>query len=249
MIGRRFLCGWVFVCAGAAPAFAGPPFVTDDPVPVAYQAWEINSALSATVTRGGAGLAAPSEDVNYGVWPGVQLHVQPQFGAVWGASASQAGFGDTQIGAKIRLTGADGSGWMPMVSLYPIFLAPTGSAARGLGAGTGRAFLPVWAAKRFGKWIVDGGVGYSIDPGPNGRNAWFAGGLLLYQLTDAWQLGGEVFQQTAQSRGGRAAPGFNLGGSFDLSATYHVLFSAGQGLANVAATNRFSTYLALQVTF
>ena len=232
-----------------APALAGPPFVTDDPVPVAYQGWEINTALSSTLVRGGGGLAVPSIDANYGIVPGVQLHVQPQVSAVWDRSGSQAGFGDTQIGAKIRLVDDDKSGWMPMVSIYPIFTAPTGNAARGLEAGTGRVFLPVWAAKTFGRWIVDGGVGLSIDPGPLGRDAWFAGGLLLYQFTDALQLGGELFQQTAQTRGARNAPGFNIGGSYDLSAMYHVLFSAGQGVANVAVTNRFSSYVALQVTF
>jgi hypothetical protein len=37
----------------AAPARAGPPFVTDDPVPVAYQGWEINCALLGTAVQGG----------------------------------------------------------------------------------------------------------------------------------------------------------------------------------------------------
>jgi hypothetical protein len=41
-------------------------------------------------------------------------------------------------------------------------------------------FLPVWVDKTFGKWIVDGGVGYSINPGAQRRNSWFAGALLLY---------------------------------------------------------------------
>ncbi len=232
-----------------ASALAGPPFVTDDPVPVDYQGWEINNALIGTLVRGGGVAGLPSIDANYGAWPGIQLHLQPQIAVVWGPGNTQAGFGDTQIGAKIKLQDEDKDGWMPMVSIYPIFTAPTGSAARGLGTGMGRTFLPVWADKTFGKWIVDGGVGYSINPGSAGKNAWFVGGLVLYQLTDALQLGGEIFLQTAQAPGARDSPGFNLGGSYDLSHTYHVLFSAGQGLANQSATNRFSFYLALQTTF
>jgi hypothetical protein len=143
----------------------------------------------------------------------------------------------------------DKNGWLPMVSIYPIFTAPTGDASRGLGDGSGRMFLPVWVDKSFGKWIVDGGVGITIGHGSGGRNAGFVGGLLLYQVTDALQLGGEVFLQTAEVRGAPDAPGFNLGGSYDLSRTYHLLFSAGRGLAHQAATNQFSYYLALQVTF
>jgi hypothetical protein len=249
MKGRHCLWSGVLVCTAALPALAGPPFVTDDPAPVAYQGWEINNALTTTLVRDGAMLAIPSIDANYGALPGVQLHVQPQFNAVWNGTGTEAGFGDTQFGAKIRLLDDDKQGWMPMVSTYPIVTAPTGNASRGLGAGRARIFLPVWAAKSFGKWIVDGGVGYSIDEGPLGKNAWFAGGLVLYQVTDVLQLGGEMFQQTALFRGGRNAPGFNLGGSYDLSATYHLLFSAGQGLMNVPATNRFSSYVAIQVTF
>jgi hypothetical protein len=71
----------------------------------------------------------------------------------------------------------------------------------------------------------------------------------VYQVTEKLQLGGEIFFQTPQASGDRSAPGFNLGGSYDLNSTYHLLFSAGEGLANQAVTNRLSTYLAVQVTF
>ena len=223
--------------------------MTDDPVPVSLGNWEINNALVGTLLRGGGVAGLPSIDVNYGIFSGVQLHLQPQFAVAWGPGGTAAGIGDTQIGAKIKLLDDDPHGWRPMVSLYPIVTAPTGSAPRGLGAGSVHAFLPVWAAKSFGKWSVDGGAGYSPSAGRNGRDAWFVGGLVQYQCTRALQLGGELFEQTAQRSGGRSAPGFNLGGSYDLSRLYHLLFSAGRGLANVSATNRLAGYLALQVTF
>ena len=231
------------------PSRAGPPFVTDDPVPVEYGGWEINVASTMTLASGATGAALPSLDINYGAVPGVQLHIQPQVAFVWGAQGREAGFGDTELGAKIRLLDEDARGWRPMVSLYPIFTAPTGDARRGLGLGTGRLFLPVWADKTFGKWIVDGGAGYRINPGGQGRNAWFAGGILLYQFTQALQLGGEVFQQTAERAGDRNAPGFNLGGSYDLSRHTHLLLSAGRGLGRATSVNRFSGYFALQLTF
>ena len=166
-------------------AFAGPPFVTDDPVPVDAQGWEINNALTGTLVRGGGVAGLPSIDANYGIWPGIQLHLQPQIAVVWGPDGTQAGVGDTQIGAKIRLLDEDRDGGMPMVSIYPTFTAPAGNATRDLGTGVGRKFLPVWADKIFGKWIVDAGAGYAINPGSAGKNAWLVGGLLLYQFTDA----------------------------------------------------------------
>ena len=180
--------------------------------------------------------------------PGVQLHLQPQVAVNWGPAGTESGIGDTQVGAKIRLTEEDKQGWLPAIAVYPIVTAPTGSAARGLGTGHPSVLLPVWIDKTFGKWVLDGGIGYSVNPG-QGRNAWFVGGIALYQLTAALQLGGEAYLQTAAVSGAKNTPAFNLGGSYDLNATYHVLFSAGQGLANVSATDRFAYYLALQVTF
>jgi hypothetical protein len=223
--------------------------VTDDPVPVDHGHWEINIALTGTLLHGGVALSLPSVDANYGALPGVQLHIQPQLALVSDPSGTEVGAGDTQIGAKIRLIDEDKSGWIPMVSVYPIYTAPTGNAERGLGAGVGQTFLPVWAEKTFGKWSVDAGAGTSIDPGADGSNAWFAGGILLYQFTAVLQLGGELFLQTAQTRAARNTAGFNLGGTYDVSSTYHLLFSAGRGLVNGADENRLSCYLALQLTF
>ena len=236
-------------CVLPAGAFAGPPFVTDDPVPVDYQGWEVNTALTGTAVRVGGITSVPSIDINYGAFPGVQLHAQPQAVVIGSSAGRQVGIGDTQLGAKIRLIDEDKQGWVPMVSLYPIFTVPTGNARRGLGTGQAETFLPVWADKTIGKWILDGGASLDINPGGHGLNAVFVGGLLLYQFTEAFQLGGEAFLQTAQMRGERNAPGFNLGGSYDLNKTCHLLFSAGQGLANVSTTNRASFYLGLQVTF
>ena len=232
-----------------AAALAGPPFVTDDPVPVDLHGWEINNAVSVITARDGTGAALPSIDINYGVLPGVQLHLQPQISANWGRTAAQAGIGDTQAGAKIRLLDEDRQGWAPMVSLYPIVTAPSGNAHRGLGTGTTAIFAPIWVDKTFGKWTVDGGGGPTVTRGQGMQTAWFAGALLLYQVNEPLALGGEVFQQTSILRGGRSAPGFNLGGSYDFTHTYHALFSAGRGLANQSETNRLAAYLALQVTF
>jgi hypothetical protein len=55
--------------------------------------------------------------------------------------------------------------------------------------------------------------------------------------------------QTAQEPDARDSSAFNLGGQYDLTDDYHLLFSAGRGLANPATTNRLSAYLALQVIY
>jgi hypothetical protein len=232
-----------------APALAGPPFVTDDPEPVELHKWEINLALTGTAAGGGGVAALPGVDANYGLAPELQLQFQPQLSVAWGASGTEIGVGDIELGLKYRFVREDKQGWRPMVAVFPSVTLPTGNPQRGLGSGNGQAFLPVWVEKNIGKWTLDGGAGYRIDPGADNRNAWFVGGLLLYQLTEKLQLGGELFRQGAELRGGKTAAGFNLGGSLVLTEEYNVLFSAGTGVANQIATDRFSGYLALQVAF
>jgi len=233
----------------ALPSQAGPPFVTDDPEPPELGHWEINSAVAGTLVHGGASASLPVVDANYGGAPGLQLHIQPQMAYVRTPEGTQYGFGDLEVGAKYRFIDEDEDGWMPAVAVYPLFEIPTGDRGRGLGAGVGRTFLPVWAEKTIGKWTVYGGGGYGINPGAAGKNNWRIGGVALYQFTEKLQFGGEAFFQTAAAPGDGDAPGFNLGGSYVLTEDLNLLFSAGRGLANASENNRFSGYLGLQVIY
>ncbi|HEX4504839.1 MAG TPA: transporter [Alphaproteobacteria bacterium] len=237
------------IMISALPAHAGPPFVTDDPEPPEYGTWEINSALAGTLAHGGGDAALPVIDANYGALPDLQLHIQPQMAYVRTPEGTHFGFGDLEIGAKYRFIEEDADGWVPMVAFYPLFEIPTGDRRRALGAGVGRTLLPIWAQKTLGKWTVYGGGGYGINPGADGKNAWLAGVVALYQFTEKLQFGGEVYLQTAEAPGDKDAPGFNLGGSYGLAEDLNLLFSAGCGLANASENNRFSGYLGLQVIY
>jgi len=247
-------CPWLARLAAVAllvaspTASAGPPFVTDDPEPVDPNTWEVNYALTGTLMRDGGDGSLPLVDANYGAMPGLQLHIQPQLAIAHSNGRTHFGIGDTEIGVKYRLIEEDDNGWVPLVSVYPLMQLPTGSTRRGLGEGTVRTFLPIWAQKTIDRWTIYGGGGYGINPG-GGKNAWFVGGVALYQVTETLQLGGELFLQTAEAPGYPDAPGFNLGGSYELSENFRLLFSAGSGFANRAETNQFSGYVALQVKY
>ena len=245
------IVGWTAaaILMSALPAHAGPPFVIDDPEPPEYGKWEIISAVTGAVVRGGGNAALPVIDANYGGAPGLQLHIQPQMTYDHSPEGTHYGFGDLEVGAKYRFIDEDENGWVPMVASYPLFELPTGDKKRGLGTSTTRTFLPIWAQKTIGKWTVYGGGGYGINPGAEGKNAWRFGGVALYQFTEKLQFGGEVYQQTAEMRGDTDAPGFNLGGNYKLAEDINLLFSAGRGLANASENNRFSGYLGLQVIY
>jgi hypothetical protein len=164
----------------------------------------------------------------------------------------------SEIGAKYRFLPAAETDWRPQIAFYPFVDFPTGNTDRNLGTGATHAFFPIWLQKDFGKWTIYGGGGYWINPGPDNQNFWFAGCVLQYQFTDHLALAGEVFHQTASMTSGPDSPGFplgsrnttgfNVGGTYDINTTYHILFSIGRGLDNTV-TNDLSYYLALQLKY
>ena len=243
----------VLLCAAAlsgVPAWAGPPYRTDDPEPVEYQHWEVYQFSAATHVAGDTAGVLPGLEVNYGAAPNLQLHaIVPMVFDAPGGGSMHYGYGDTELGAKYRFIEEDDKGWRPMVGVFPLIEAPTGDASKGLGAGHTREFLPLWLQKSFGSWTTYGGAGYWINPGAGNNNYWFAGWLLQRQVTKELALGGELFHQSADRVGGKDSTGFNLGAVYDLTENHHLLFSAGRGVQNASSSNAFSYYVALLVTF
>lgn len=228
----RLLAAVCFLAAlgGMAPALAGPPFITDDPEPVDLGHWEVYGFSYGAGGRGDATGLGPSLEVNYGAAPGLQLHVIGGFAYDDQPGGHlQMGPSDTELGTKLRFVNPGDDDWYPQIGIFPLVEMPTGNAKRGLGAGYWQEFLPIWLQKNWGRWTTYGGGGYWINPGPGNRSYWFAGWLLQRQLTDDFAFGGEMFHQTASTVGGRASSGFNLGGIYDFTERYHLLFSAGRG--------------------
>src|SRR5579862_4574393 len=99
-------------------AYAGPPYVTDDPEPVDYQHWEFYIASIDQKVRGDWSGTAPHFEINYGVVPNVQLHLivplacdVPPFGA------AHYGVGDIELGSKIRFLHE--TNWIPEAAIFP----------------------------------------------------------------------------------------------------------------------------------
>ena len=60
-------------CLAAAPAHAGPPFITDDPEPVDLGHWEVYGFSAGTHTAADTGGTLGGIEVNYGAAPNLQL--------------------------------------------------------------------------------------------------------------------------------------------------------------------------------
>ena len=236
----------LFLClCSARIAFAGPPFVTDDPEPVEYQHWEIYLASLPTHDQGGWSGTLPHLEINYGVVPDLQLHlIAPvAFSAPKGGS-THFGYGDTELGVKYRFLKE--TDCLPQIGIFPLVELPSGDHARGLGSGNTDVFLPIWIQKKFGKWTTYGGGGYWINLGQDNRNWWFAGWLLQRQMTEHLTLGTEIFHDTAQQWNGSSDTIVNGGGIWDLSDRYHILFSAGHTFQGPSS---YIGSVAIQITF
>jgi hypothetical protein len=243
------LLGATSASLASTSALAGPPFITDDPEPVDFRAWEINYGLTYLHAAGASAGSLPSVDINYGVYPGVQLHLQPQAAYGPNGAARAYGVGDTELGVKYRLTEKtdDKRGWM--LAIYPMLELPTGSAKRGLGTGAYSMYLPVWAQTTRGNWTVFGGGGYRRDWRTGAKNSWAGGMSALYQISERLQLGGELFGTTRNTEAGRAATGVNVGGIYGLGGGLSLLFSAGHGTRDAQASNQGAVYLGLRSAF
>jgi hypothetical protein len=226
-------------------AWAGPPFITDDPEPVPLHHWEIYLASQTAHDAGGWSGTSPHVEVNYGALPDLQLHlIAPIAYSAPAHENSHVGLGDVELGAKYRFF--EETDWRPQIGVFPLVELPTGDADRNLGAGQTQLFLPVWLQKSAGKWTTYGGGGYWINPGADNRNWWFMGWLLQYQLRPDLAIGTEIFHETAQQVGGDSDTKLNIGVIFDFNENNHLIFSGGPVIQGPSG---FQTYLAYQITF
>jgi len=230
-------------------ALAGPPFRTDDPVPVDYEHGELYLFATGTQAKGTNEGVAPGIEANYGFLPNAMLHVILPGAYSREDGHTNWGYGDTEIGLKYRFLDGGPEGTGLMAGIFPLVVVPTGDKGQGLGGGETQVFLPLWLQKDFGPWTTYGGGGYWVNPGSGNKDYWFAGWLLQRQVTDHLVLGGEVFYQSADTLDSVDSTGFNLGGIYDFSSQQHVLFSVGTGIQNASETNSFSYYLGYQYTF
>jgi hypothetical protein len=229
-------------------ASAGPPFVTDDPDTTDYKHWEIDFFSTYSNTAGGDFAQVPALEVDYGLVPDVQLHaIAPLTYSRAPGGSAQYGYGDTELGVKYRFFHETDS--LPEIGVFPLVEAPTGNSGRGLGNGQTQIFAPLWLQKSFGKdkeWTTFGGGGFWYNPGEDHRNFYRFGWELQRDLTEHLTLGAEIYHETPMFGGDHGHTAFNVGGYLNFDEHHHMLFSVGR---DIDGPNRFSCYLAYQLTF
>jgi hypothetical protein len=226
-------------------AWAGPPYITDDPEPVEFQHWEVYIASLLNHSQGVTTTSAPHVEVNYGAVTNLQLHIIAPLGlSVPEQGPKHYGYGDTELGFKYRFIQETTN--CPQIGTFPLLEVPTGNPHLGLGTGQLDAFLPIWIQKSWDPWLTYGGGGYWINPGAGNHNWWYAGWMLQRQVTTNLAVGVELYHETAQSTTFRDNTDFNIGAIYDFSEHHHLLLSGGHSFQGQGA---FQTYIAFQFTF
>lgn len=233
------------VVLAPVPAFAGPPYQTDDPETVEYQHWEFYIASQYRHDKDGDTATLPHVEINYGVIPNVQLHlIVPLVYNSPSGEASHYGLGDVELGVKFRFI--QESEWIPMVGTFPFIEIPTGNQNEGLGNGKAQYFIPLWLQKSWGPWTSYGGGGYWINPGDGNKDWWFWGWQVQREISKALAVGAELIYRTADVDNGDNSFGYNIGAVINITENHHLLFSAG---SDISGPNRFSCYVGYQFTF
>lgn len=244
---RASLWFCLLIVVFADSALGGPPFRTDDPVPIGFRHGEIYLFSSAVADGSGFGGIGPALEINYGALPDVHLHIvmplafsKPRDGRL------RAGYGDTELGVKYRFV--DQTDALPDIATFPLVEVPTGNASRSLSNGKPQVYLPLWLQKDIGKWTIYGGAGYWMNPGPGNRNWKFSGLLVQYNFSNDFFLGAEIFHQTPSSDSTPANTGLHVGGGIPVAQNFQLIFSADAG-NGITSYKHFAYYIGLYHEF
>ena len=226
MAKRLGLAALVLLCAVSRAWAQGPPFQTDDPVPVELHHYEfyIFGALDGTPVE--KDVTGPAIEFNWGAIPRVQLHAILPLGVVdpsnnpafapAGVGSRAFGLIDTELGVKIAFIKE--SKFVPQIGSFTMFEIPTGSVDKGLGVGKVWYRLPLWAQKNFGPWLIDGGGGETVVRQVGYRNFRYAGFLVKYTFGERLELGSEAFYHGPEGVGTPQTLATTL---VDTGAVYH----------------------------
>jgi hypothetical protein len=235
------LLAGICILAGPTAAFAGPPFLTDDPEPTEAGQWEIYGPLLEGEGLGPDYEGSAGVEINYGAAPNLQITVGLPVAFAHDSSGMSWAAGDVAVSAKYRFYNDKQAGLQ--IAAFPGMTIPTASG--GMGAGRVTGLLPIWFQKDSGKWSVFGGGGYAINPGPGKRDYWTGGLALSRQFSDKLLLGVEADRSGADTVGGMGSTSLGIGAIYQLKAPFRLLASGGPSFADSGGPAGFHFFLAL----
>jgi hypothetical protein len=249
------ICLLLFCLSMAVVALGqGPPFLTDDPVPVDLHHYELYLFGAVDAGPSEVDSTGPAVEFNWGALPRTQLHfVLPLSGIVPRSLTGpddprHFGLGDAEVGIKYAFVLQ--TKHHPQIGIFPMFELPTGNYPKGLGVGRVWYKAPLWMYKDLGQWTVDGGGGYQIVPQKDYRPFAYGAFLVERKLGRKLELGTEIFTHGGE---GGATPHPRSSTLLDVGGYYHLPVPGMELLAaygrSIAGPSQTYSYVALYWTW
>jgi Putative MetA-pathway of phenol degradation len=229
------------LAGAAAPAFAGPPYLNNDPAPTDKGGWEIYLFSTGEGHRSDADVDAGVE-VNYGPVENVQVSATlPLSFSHARHEGWDSGTGHVELGVKYRFFKDERSHFS--AAFFPKAVLPTST----LGHHEKTRFqFPIWLGKDFADGAsLFGGGGYTVNPNRGKRNFWQAGATFTQAVTKKFSLGAEIMHQGPDSVGGTSQTRAGIGSVMRLSKNYGLLASVGPTWADHRTGYHFYAALGL----
>lgn len=229
----------VFGSCVATVAWAGPPYLTDDPEPTPLHHYEIYAFASGSRIAGDFN-GLTGLDLNYGALPGVQLTatLPVDFSS---AAGSRTGFGDAEAGVKYRFYNDERR--KLSFAIFPRVIVPTARGSR-----RAALLLPLWGQVERGAWTIFGGGGLAIDTG-SGHRFGTGGVAVTHAFSDRVSAGAEVAHRSPDEAGARSYTALNFGATIGLWGPFALLVSGGPGVGHARDGGTYNVYAALAANF
>jgi len=243
---KAYLLLLLFLVAPLPALAQGPPYQTDDPVPVDYGHFEAYIFGGADGTPVEMDSTGPAFEFNWGAIPTIQLHVIVPLGAIVPSNnpaylpggQGPSAFGVTDIETGVKWAWLKETKHRPQIGTFTMFELPSGSYSKGLGVGKVWYKVPVWLQKNIGPWTLDGGAGETVVPQTQYKNFTYGSFLVKRDIIhNKLELGVEVFSHGAE---GYATPQIRGSTMIDVGGYYHFknpdhqfLFAYGHSVAGL----------------
>jgi hypothetical protein len=192
-------------------AWAGPPLITDDPVPAAWRHWEIVTPVTLESASGDNVAGVPLLDVNYG--GGRNLQLTGGAGVLWEnprGPETRLRLDGLELAAKWRFRTIGPENHQTQLAIFPRMIVPETDRWRSVGSALDWEVPLVWLQELDARTRLYGDlhVTWLHD---SERNPVFAGLAWERDASEQWTLTGEFFWESAETVGDASVSGFQLG--------------------------------------
>lgn len=221
-----FATSWGFL-----PAFAGAPFVTDDPEVLELGEGELT--VFSNLNKSNIIDDQPywnflAAELDICLFEDIQLSLMVPYSWADTTIHSAKGLGDIELGFTYRFFNE--TTYLPDMGIEPMMSVPTGNANLELGNGRIATQIPIWFQKTWGSWTTYFGGGWVFNTEPGDLNYPFAGWTIQNEINEKWTIGGEIYTQGADTSAGSAWTALNLGGGYEFNERFEIIFSAGHSI-------------------